>query len=283
LGDEKTKMIPKWLMGWRDITNATNERTVIVGAIQIVAVSNKYPIMLFNKDISSSFKLLILGNLNSIVFDYVARQKIGGTTLNYFLIKQFPVLPPTTYSQEDINSIVPCVFELTYTAVDLIPFAEDLWDSADAKMRRVFLKQRHGEKAADFEEFVRYNSVDLDSRISTTNRHEPSRTEEKYDNAGSCSSSGSWLNRTEKKSKLAEILPPFVFGQERRALLRAALDARYARLYGLSRNELRYILDPADVMGEDYPSETFRVLKEKEIAEFGEYRTRRLVLEAWGE
>jgi hypothetical protein len=34
-------------------------------------------------------------------------------------------------------------------------------------------------------------------------------------------------------------------------------------------------------MGVDYPSETFRVLKEKEIAEFGEYRTRRLVLEAW--
>jgi hypothetical protein len=34
-------------------------------------------------------------------------------------------------------------------------------------------------------------------------------------------------------------------------------------------------------MGPDYPSETFRVLKEKEIRQFGEYRTRRLVLEAW--
>ena len=47
------------------------------------------------------------------------------------------------------------------------------------------------------------------------------------------------------------------------------------------RDELRYILDPADVMDEDYPSETFRVLKNKEIREFGEYRTRRIVLEAW--
>jgi hypothetical protein len=36
---------------------------------------------------------------------------------------------------------------------------------------------------------------------------------------------------------------------------------RYARAYGLTRDELRYILDPADVMGPDYPSETFRVLK----------------------
>lgn len=34
-------------------------------------------------------------------------------------------------------------------------------------------------------------------------------------------------------------------------------------------------------MGEDYPSETFRVLKNREFKEFGEYRTQRLVLEAW--
>lgn len=75
--------------------------------------------------------------------------------------------------------------------------------------------------------------------------------------------------------------PPFSFDPERRAILRAELDAYYARLYGLTRDELRYILDPADVMGEDYPSETFRVLKDKETCEHGEYRTRRLVLEAW--
>ncbi len=47
--------------------------------------------------------------------------------------------------------------------------------------------------------------------------------------------------------------------------------------------ELRYLLDPAEVMGADYPSETFRVLKEGEIHAYGEYRTRRLVLEAWDE
>jgi hypothetical protein len=34
-------------------------------------------------------------------------------------------------------------------------------------------------------------------------------------------------------------------------------------------------------MGPDYPSETFRVLKNNEIRQFGEYRTQRLVLEAW--
>lgn len=71
--------------------------------------------------------------------------------------------------------------------------------------------------------------------------------------------------------------------------MRAELDAYYARLYGLSRDELRYILDPADapfgpggaLLGPDYPSETFRGLKAKEERAYGEYRTRRLVLAAW--
>ncbi|SIT01985.1 Eco57I restriction-modification methylase domain-containing protein [Paracoccus saliphilus] len=75
--------------------------------------------------------------------------------------------------------------------------------------------------------------------------------------------------------------PPFAWDEDRRAHLRAELDAFYARAYGLTRDELRYILDPADVKGPDYPSETFRVLKEKEIRQHGEYRTRRLVLEVW--
>ena len=44
---------------------------------------------------------------------------------------------------------------------------------------------------------------------------------------------------------------------------------------------MSYILDPAGVHGPDFPGETFRVLKDKEQAKFGEFRTRRLVLEAW--
>jgi hypothetical protein len=58
---------------------------------------------------------------------------------------------------------------------------------------------------------------------------------------------------------------PFRFDPDRRAQVRAELDAYYARLYGLTRDELRYILDPADTYGDDYPTETFRVLKNNEI------------------
>ncbi|MDW8077614.1 MAG: hypothetical protein RMJ16_01890 [Thermoguttaceae bacterium] len=104
-------------------------------------------------------------------------------------------------------------------------------------------------------------------------------------------------------------LPPFKWDPGRRAILQAELDAYFARLYGLTRKQLRYILDPADLTPKelkdildpweevddpldpagyeercrksDFPGETFRVLKEKEIRQYGEYRTRRLVLEAW--
>jgi len=102
---------------------------------------------------------------------------------------------------------------------------------------------------------------------------------------------------------------PFRWDEERRAHLRAELDAYYAKLYGLGHKQLRYILDPADLTPSEledildpfeevddpldpagyaarieastFPGETFRVLKEKEIRKYGEYRTRRLVLEAW--
>ena len=77
------------------------------------------------------------------------------------------------------------------------------------------------------------------------------------------------------------LLPPYIFDDATRAVLRAELDAYYVRLYGLTRTELQYILEPQAVMGEDYPSETFRVLKDNEIAKYGEYMTQRLVLEAW--
>ncbi len=101
--------------------------------------------------------------------------------------------------------------------------------------------------------------------------------------------------------------PPFPWDEERRALLRADLDAWFARLYGLTRKQLRYLLDPhglsdreledildpweepacagphllPDSPSQDFPGETFRVLKKHDEHFHGDYRTRRLVLAAW--
>jgi len=76
-------------------------------------------------------------------------------------------------------------------------------------------------------------------------------------------------------------LPPFKWNENRRARLRAELDAFCTKLYGLTEEELCYILDAQEIFVPDFPGETFRVLKEKEIREFGEYKTKRLVFEAW--
>jgi hypothetical protein len=48
---------------------------------------------------------------------------------------------------------------------------------------------------------------------------------------------------------LSIVFLPFVFDPARHAILQTEFDARYARLYGLTRDELRYILDSASVMG----------------------------------
>ena len=74
--------------------------------------------------------------------------------------------------------------------------------------------------------------------------------------------------------------PPFAWDEDRRALLRAELDALYVRAYGLTRDELRYVLDPEDVMGPAIRPRPSGAEK-NEIARFGEYRTARLVLAAW--
>jgi hypothetical protein len=65
----------------------------------------------------------------------------------------------------------------------------------------------------------------------------------------------------------------------------AKLDAHYARLYGLTRDELRYILDPQEVHGEVFPGESVRVLEEKEVLLYGDAlrHMSRLVLEAWND
>jgi hypothetical protein len=204
---------PRWLMGWRDITGVEKIRTAIATVMPRAGVGNKIPLLVPCSNVSAAESAALLGNLAALTLDFVARQKIGGTTLNFFYMKQFPVLSPNRYTSADLTFIVPRVLELTYTAHDLQAWGQEL--------------------AA----------------------HDP--------------------------RPVAERSQPFVWNPERRAQLRAELDAYYARLYGLNRDELRYILDPKDVMGDDYPSETFRVLKESEIRAYGEYRTRRLVLEAW--
>lgn len=74
---------------------------------------------------------------------------------------------------------------------------------------------------------------------------------------------------------------PFIYNPDRRAVLQAELDAIIGHLYGLNTEDMRYILDPEDICGPGCINETFRVLKDNEIRQYGEYRTKRLVMDAW--
>ena len=200
-----TRIHPQqFLMGWRNNCRSTDIRTTIASVIPLVAVGHS--LQLFSSSESAQLQACLLGDFNSLVRDWVTRQKIGGSNFSHFIMVQIATLPPSAYTQDDIDFIVPWVLELTYTSHSLKPWAEALGYPGE----------------------------------------------------------------------------PFPWDEDRRALLRAELDARYAKLYGLDRDELRYILDPKEATGDpDFPSESFRVLKEDELARFGEYRTRRLVLEAW--
>jgi hypothetical protein len=132
-----------WLLGWRDVTNATNERTVIASVIPRVGVNHKFLLAVPEEKEAA---IALLPNLTAFAFDYVARQKTGGTSLGYFVFKQLPVVGPPSYRgqapwQRDMalaNWIAERTLELTYTAQDLRAYAEDLgytgppfrWDEA---------------------------------------------------------------------------------------------------------------------------------------------------------
>ncbi|MBE9238867.1 N-6 DNA methylase [Anabaena aphanizomenioides LEGE 00250] len=194
----------EWLLCFRGICRGTDERTSIFSLLPKVAVGNSAPLIIPQINKADLISCLV-ANFSSLVFDFVTRQKVGGTNFNFFIVKQLPVIPAERYTEKDIEYITPRVLELVYTSWDMQPFALDMGYEGE----------------------------------------------------------------------------PFIWNPNKRALIRAELDAYYAKLYGLTRDELRYILDPAEVYGADFPSETFRVLKNNEIKQYGEYRTQRLVLEAW--
>jgi len=187
---------------YKDVTSATNQRTMIAAFIPKAGVVNSAPLILTGKGIKAAASCCLLANLNSLAYDYVARQKVGGLHLNFFIVEQLPVLPPSRY-EETFGGVLlrdfvgERVLELTYTAHDIAAFAEDMG-------------------------YV--------------------------DEAG-------------------EVKPPFVWDEERRLHLKCQLDAMYLHLYGLTREEADYVL------------ETFPIVKRRDMAQSGRFRTKELILQ----
>lgn len=119
-----------WTLGFKEITAATNVRTVIASLLPAVGFGNKVPVL--RALAPERREWLLAANLNSMVLDFVTRQKIQGQTINLFILEQLPVVPPERYDTVSFGPktaaeiVREAVLELTYTASDMAPFAKAL-------------------------------------------------------------------------------------------------------------------------------------------------------------
>ncbi|MEQ8602028.1 MAG: restriction endonuclease [Marivibrio sp.] len=124
----------EWVVAFKDITASTNVRTMIAALIPKCAAGHTLPVlnMLTASAETPALAALITANLNALVFDFVARQKVHTTHFSFFILEQLPVIPPdrfaeTRFGDRTAEEIVKAaVLELTYTAHDMAPFARDL-------------------------------------------------------------------------------------------------------------------------------------------------------------
>lgn len=192
------KWSEEWILGWRDITHARTERSFVPSVIPKSAVG--HTLLIAFPD--TSHKIWNMhATWSSIIFDYLARQKLSGTHMTYFIVKQIACPPPDTFEavapwDEGLSLadwLRPYVLELSYTSKLMKPYALFLGDQGT----------------------------------------------------------------------------PFRWLSDRRALLRAELDGAFLHLYKVQRHEAEYILD------------SFSIVRKYEERDLKEFRTKRLVLEAY--
>ncbi len=127
-----------WVLGFKEITASTNHRTMIAALFPKAAFGNKTPIFLpvdgDVEEVTARYKkcaALLVANFNCMAFDFIARQKVHGQTLNLYIVEQLPVIAPADYDRAigatTARALVrDYVLRLTYTAHDMAPFARDL-------------------------------------------------------------------------------------------------------------------------------------------------------------
>lgn len=119
-------------VAFKEVTSATNTRTMIASFIPFSGAMNSAPLMLIGEEISERQKCCLLANLNTFAFDFVTRQKVGGLHLNFFIVEQLPVFPPDFYKDScpwDRRRLLETwvsdrVLKLTCTSNDMRPLAK---------------------------------------------------------------------------------------------------------------------------------------------------------------
>ena len=148
--DVRPQHTEQWTIVFKDVTAPTNVRTMIASIVPFAGLGNTLPAILpeDNSLPYASWGPLLLANLNSFALDFLARQKVQGQHLNWFIVEQLPLIRPEQFEQTlgktKISDFIRNeVLRLSYTAHDLAPFARDLgydgapfkWDEDDRRHR----------------------------------------------------------------------------------------------------------------------------------------------------
>lgn len=141
-----------WVIGFRDIARSTDERTMIATIAPWSAFGNQTPLLVPDPTLTAGDAALLTANLSSLALDFVAKRKVQGTHMNWYILEQLPVVAPADYDRKFGETtagelVRDHVLKLTYTAHDLAPFARDLgyegepyrWDPADRRQLRARL------------------------------------------------------------------------------------------------------------------------------------------------
>ena len=153
---EVEEVIPRtrgYALGVRLIVRPTDVRTVIASVVPWAGFGNSLSLLLPKGDGLEALDVAYLGaNLNGFGLDYIARQKVQGNNLNWYIVEQLPVIARDAYDRsfgdKTAGDLVrDHVLRLTFTADDMFPFAQDLgytglpfaWDAEERRHLRARL------------------------------------------------------------------------------------------------------------------------------------------------
>ena len=139
------------LLGFTDVTSATNERSMLSTIIPLAGVGHTMPLIVTSQD--KRHEALLNACLNAFCLDYVGRQKLGGLHFTFFIVKQLPTISPSAFGsmafESNIRKWLPDplesrVLELIFTSWKLQPFARQCgWDGPPFRWdeeRRFFIR-----------------------------------------------------------------------------------------------------------------------------------------------
>ncbi|HYD51660.1 MAG TPA: N-6 DNA methylase [Gemmatimonadaceae bacterium] len=120
-----------WSLAYRRITNATNERALLVSVLPESGLLDSANLIGLP---TARRAAELMAALNSLAADYCCRQSIGGTNLHVYVLQQIPVPPITLFdavsawsgTQQFGEWVRERVLELTYTSWDVQAFGRDI-------------------------------------------------------------------------------------------------------------------------------------------------------------